>query len=107
MKVYHNIQHDLFLQFDTYFIDIWGVLHQGGVLFPGVLKSLEFLKSHNKQILLLSNAPRRAKKVESFLSGIGVKNGQHFDNILTSGEAFFLSLDDESKNTDSNLVFYI
>ena len=105
MKVFENIKNQDLLNFDGYFIDIWGVLHQGGILFKGVQESLIFLKNSGKKILLLSNAPRRSKKVESFLSGIGIKKDIHYDFIITSGEAFFSSI--SSGNLTSNLVFYI
>ena len=47
--------------------------------------TLKKLKEKNKNIILLSNAPRRAKIVSDKLSSIGINNNL-YDNIVSSGE---------------------
>lgn len=82
-----------------YFIfDIWGVLHDGSELYPNVAVTLEYLKKKNKNICLLSNAPRRSHKAESVLQNFNINKGDLYDFILTSGEATynFLASNQES-----------
>ena len=54
-------------EFDLFFIDIWGVVHNGISLYPDAIKVLENLKSKNKDYILLTNAPRPNLTVIKFL----------------------------------------
>jgi HAD superfamily hydrolase (TIGR01459 family) len=104
MKV-HNSVLEISHNYNGFILDIWGVLHSSGVPFEGVIENLLKLKKQQKQIVLLSNAPRRASTVEAFLKEkVGIKIGKHYDAILTSGEAFYLEM--EAKK-ESGEVFYI
>jgi HAD superfamily hydrolase (TIGR01459 family) len=83
----------------THFIfDVWGVLHDGQAPYPNVVETLQFLKSEDKKICMLSNAPRRAHKVAEVLNKLGITSDL-YEFILTSGEATFLDL---KKNQDEN-----
>ena len=53
--------------YDVYILDLWGVLYDGGGLYPGVLECLTKLKQASKIICLLSNAPRLAADIETDL----------------------------------------
>lgn len=72
--------------YDAFLFDLWGVIHDGEHLYPGVLPMLEGLAAANKQIVFLSNAPRLAASVIRKLSDLGVSRGWYHD-ALTSGEA--------------------
>jgi len=81
----------------THFIfDVWGVLHDGHAPYPNVVETLKYLHLQGKKICMLSNAPRRAAKVEEVLTRLGITSDL-YDFILTSGEATFLDL---KKNQD-------
>ena len=41
---------DIIDTFDTFILDQWGVLHNGGNAFPEAIEALTFLKSHNKKV---------------------------------------------------------
>ena len=88
--------------YDYFIFDIWGVLHDGSSAYEGVVEALKFLKSKNKKIYFLSNAPRRASKVLDFLAGLGIGNNL-YDFILTSGEAAYLDL---KQNQDDNFKVF-
>ena len=45
-------------EYDVFFIDIWGVLHNGINLFPNSVEVLENLERNKKKYVLLTNAPR-------------------------------------------------
>ncbi len=78
-------------QYDLFILDLWGVIHDGQNLYPGVRDCLEHLRKHKKKIIFLSNAPRRADTVATALLRMGVTDAL-YDKIVTSGEVFYQSL---------------
>ena len=54
-------------KYDTFFIDLWGVIHNGIKLFPEAIDVLKNLNKLNKRFVLISNAPRPSKSVEKYL----------------------------------------
>ena len=78
-------------KYDVFFIDLWGVVHNGIQLYPGIIEVLENLNKLNKRFVLLSNAPRPSKNVEKFL--LNLKMNKIFaKNVFTSGEAALQTL---------------
>ena len=78
-------------KYDAFFIDLWGVIHNGIKLYPGAVEVLENLNKLNKRFVLMSNAPRPSKSVEKFL--LKLKLSKIFlKNVFTSGEAALQSL---------------
>ena len=57
--------------YELFFIDIWGVVHNGLQIFEDSIEVLENLKKNNKEFVLLTNAPRPNSTVNEFLK----KNG--------------------------------
>ncbi|MES2677680.1 MAG: TIGR01459 family HAD-type hydrolase [Pseudomonadota bacterium] len=78
-------------KYDYFILDLWGVIHDGTKLYPEVLESLKYLRSLNKKVCFLSNAPRRSAKVVELLNRLGVGENL-YDFIITSGEATYLYL---------------
>ena len=78
-------------KYDAFFIDLWGVIHNGIKLYPGAIEVLENLNKLNKRFVLISNAPRPSKSVEKFLLKLKL-NKILLKNIFTSGEAALQSL---------------
>ena len=58
---------DVFKHYDTFIIDLWGVMHNGISLNPKALQAVDKLKKNSKKIVFLSNAPRPSSKVINFL----------------------------------------
>ena len=82
---------EIYEGYDTFFIDLWGVVHNGIQLYPGAIEVLENLKQLKKRFVLISNAPRPSKSVEKYL--INLKMEKVFlKNIFTSGEAALQTL---------------
>ena len=71
---------------DGFIVDLWGVIHDGIAPYPGAVDCLRRLRAAGKRVVLLSNAPRRARLVQEGLRGMGVPD-DGYDGILTSGEA--------------------
>jgi len=100
---------EIIQDYDYYIFDIWGVIHDGSKLYPNVLETLSYLRKNHKKICFLSNAPRRASKVESILNKFGINN-QLYDFVLSSGESTFAELKDNQDNDYKNFgkkYFYI
>ena len=76
--------------YDLFFIDLWGVLHNGIKLYDDSTEVLDNLSKANKSFILLTNAPRPNKNVINFLKKIGLK--KYFENVFTSGEAAYKHL---------------
>ena len=71
--------------YDLFFIDIWGVVHNGLQIFQDSIEVLENLKINNKEFVLLTNAPRPNATVIEFLKKLGLN--KFYENVYTSGEA--------------------
>ena len=71
--------------YDVFFIDIWGVIHNGINLHNNSIEVLENLSKAKKDFVLLTNAPRPNEIVVNFLKKMGLK--KFFQNVFTSGEA--------------------
>ena len=78
-------------KYDAFFIDLWGVIHNGIQTYPEAIDVLENLNKLNKRFVLISNAPRPSKSVEKYL--IKLKMDKTFlNNLVTSGEAALQTL---------------
>ena len=78
-------------KYDAFFIDLWGVIHNGVQLYPRAINVLENLNKLNKRFVLISNAPRPSRSVEKYL--INLKMDKNFiKNVFTSGEAALQTL---------------
>jgi HAD superfamily hydrolase (TIGR01459 family) len=72
-------------RFDVFFVDQFGVLHDGSAPYPGAVAALSSLKAAGKKIVLVSNSGKRAGPNESRLRGLGFQAGT-WDLFLSSGE---------------------
>ena len=82
-------------KYNAFFIDLWGVVHNGLQLNIEAIDVLEKLNNLNKRCVLISNAPRPAKNVEKFLLKLNM-NKNLIKNIFTSGQAAINSLQKNS-----------
>jgi len=72
--------------YDLFFIDIWGVVHNGIKLHEKAIEALLEIEKSKKDYVLLTNAPRPNNTVKKFLDKMGMsKNIQ--EKVYTSGEA--------------------
>ena len=75
----------IFSEYDLFFIDIWGVVHNGIKLYENAVKVLNELSNNEKKFILLTNAPRPNLTVINTLKKMGLNNFS--DTVFTSGEA--------------------
>ena len=85
-------------KYDLFFIDIWGVVHNGISLFQSSIDVLIKLEDLNKKYVLLTNAPRPNSTVRKFLENMGLDK-KFSEKVYTSGEAAldYLTLDYKEK----------
>ena len=72
--------------YDLFFVDLWGVVHNGIELYKESTHALEKLLEANKELVLLTNAPRPNNDVVNFLKKMGLKQ-RYYSKVYTSGEA--------------------
>ena len=89
--------------YDVFYIDIWGVVHNGLRLHDKAIEVLLMLTEIEKKFVLLTNAPRPIKNVKIQLEKLGMK-AELRDHVYTSGEA---SIDYLSKNLKEKKFFHI
>lgn len=80
--------------YNAFLLDLWGVVHDGGQLYPGVRETLAVIKKTGKPVIFISNAPRRASRVASVLTDLGIDQSL-YDNVVSSGEAGYNYLKQE------------
>ncbi len=92
-------------KYHTLLIDLWGVIHDGSKLYPGVLQKLQQMRELGTKICFISNAPRRASKARGVLNNLGITDDL-FDAIITSGECFYQNANSIMSQKSKN-IFYI
>jgi HAD superfamily hydrolase (TIGR01459 family) len=70
---------------DVWFLDIWGVLHNGHKPFAGAVDACLTFRKAGGHVLLVSNSPRPRVGVIKQLDEIGVDRGA-YDDVITSGD---------------------
>jgi len=85
-------------EFELFFIDIWGVLHNGINLFQNSIQVLNQLEENQKKYVLLTNAPRPNLDVINFLKRMGLDKNK-CQKVYTSGEAALSYLNSNWKNS--------
>ena len=72
--------------YDLFYIDLWGVIHNGIKLHYEAINTLNELLKMDKDFVLLTNAPRPNSAVKKFLQKMGMDEKIR-DHVFTSGEA--------------------
>ena len=75
---------EIYSKYDCFFIDLWGVIHNGVNIFKNVKETLNFLKK-NKDVFFLTNAPRRSHVIKDQLLNFGIESFLYND-VISSGE---------------------
>tara|TARA_B100000963_G_scaffold352759_1_gene366451 strand:- start:1258 stop:2064 length:807 start_codon:yes stop_codon:yes gene_type:complete len=77
---------EIYNNYDTFVIDLWGVIHNGVALNQKAIDVVDQLKNNSKKIVFLSNAPRPSENVVNFLLKMNMSK-KYLSNVMTSGEA--------------------
>tara|TARA_B100002019_G_scaffold244369_1_gene221315 strand:- start:222 stop:1028 length:807 start_codon:yes stop_codon:yes gene_type:complete len=77
---------EIYNNYDTFIIDLWGVMHNGIILNSKAIDAVDKLKKNSKKFVFLSNAPRPSANVIDFLLKMKMDK-KYLSNVMTSGEA--------------------
>ena len=83
--------------YDLFYIDLWGVVHNGVELHDKAIIVLKKLLELNKKFVLLTNAPRPIGAVKVILEKMGMDENLR-SHVFTSGEASLSYLGKEHKS---------
>ena len=89
---------EIFQSYDTYVIDLWGVMHNGVSLNSKAMEVIENLSKNKKKIVFLSNAPRPSSNVIDFLRKMNMDE-KYLSKVVTSGEAAMHSINQNKFGT--------
>ncbi len=89
--------------YQLFYIDLWGVIHNGINLHKEAINVLKEIKKKGKEYILLTNAPRPNDVVKSFLEKMGMEK-EIRDHVFTSGQA---SLNYLKKNLSTKKFFHV
>ena len=89
--------------YQLFYIDLWGVIHNGIHLHKEAIKVLKEISKKGKEYILLTNAPRPNDVVKSFLEKMGMEK-EIREHVFTSGQA---SLNYLKKNLSDKKFFHV
>ena len=89
--------------YQLFYIDLWGVIHNGIKLHEEAVNTLRQISKMNKEYILLTNAPRPISSVKNFLEKMGLDK-EIREHVFTSGEA---ALNYLKKNLLNKTFFHI
>ena len=78
-------------KYTTILCDVWGVIHDGGVLLPGAKERLIRWEGEGRKVILVTNAPRPASTIERELLAFGLPRSC-WDAVTSSGAAGIAAL---------------
>jgi HAD superfamily hydrolase (TIGR01459 family) len=77
--------------YDALLCDVWGVIHDGRTVFPGVADTLRGVRARGVVVVLLTNVPRPSSTMPGALARLGFPDDA-WDAIVTSGDAIRVEL---------------
>ncbi|GLT33388.1 hypothetical protein SLA2020_079840 [Shorea laevis] len=72
-------------RFKAWFLDQFGVLHDGKQPYPGAISTLEKLATNGAKMVIISNSSRRASTTMNKMKNLGF-DPSLFEGAITSGE---------------------
>ena len=94
---------DIYEKYETFIIDLWGVVHNGIMLNSKAIEAIDNLNRKSKKIVFLSNAPRPSLKVKNFLLKMNMDK-KYLSHVMTSGEAAMQAI---NKNKFGKTFFHL
>ena len=67
--------------YQLFYIDLWGVVHNGVSLHENAILALKQITKKNKDYVLLTNAPRPNSAVKIFLEKMGMEKDIKFKKL--------------------------
>ena len=79
---------EIYEKYDSFFVDVYGVIYNGIDIFDGVLDLMKKMKDSGKNIIILSNATLVSEECQEKYAKRGLINGVHYNKFISSGEVF-------------------
>ncbi|MDR2667221.1 MAG: HAD hydrolase-like protein [Holosporales bacterium] len=98
--VYDNFSF-IFENYDSCLVDVYGVLYDGRDFYRGVLELLKKIKNNGKKVIILSNITLSGEVCKEKYSKKGLLSEIHYDEFISSGEAFKNMLHDLLPSAES------
>lgn len=89
--------------YDTFFIDVFGVLFDGSALYSGTLQTLKQLKKMGKNVVIVSNTSQRTETAERGYSEWGIIKDLHYDYFVSAGEVLHECIMNNSQKIEDAL----
>lgn len=89
---------NIYENYDTFFIDMYGVLYDGGGFFQGVLELMKKIRNSGRRIIILSNTTMVSESCKEKYLKKGLVEREHYDLFISSGEAFKQTLQNYISN---------
>lgn len=102
MKIEKNIL-SITEQYDTLFVDVYGVLYNGLSLYSNTLETMEELRKLGKKIIILSNTTQVSEDAKHGYEQRGMYSDIHYDKVITSGEYLHYILISQSQEISKSL----
>ncbi|MDR0630907.1 MAG: TIGR01459 family HAD-type hydrolase [Holosporales bacterium] len=81
-------------EYDSFLIDVYGVLYDGRDFYKGVPELLEKIIKAGKRVVILSNTTLVSSVCQTKYEAKGVIKGIHYNEFLSSGEVFKRTMQD-------------
>jgi HAD superfamily hydrolase (TIGR01459 family) len=88
---------DIAPAYRLFFVDQFGVLHDGHRPYPGAIDALKRLHGDGRRVVVLSNSGKRSAPNEARIAALGFDRGD-WDLFLSSGEVAWRMLADQPKS---------
>ncbi|MDR0942755.1 MAG: TIGR01459 family HAD-type hydrolase [Holosporales bacterium] len=85
--IYKNLE-SIYERYDSFLVDVYGVIYSGSGFYDGVLDVLEKIKKSGRKIVILSNTTFVKEVCQEKYDAMGLTSGVHYDEFVSSGEAF-------------------
>ena len=54
---------NIFDKYEVFILDQWGVMHDGKVGYPHAIECINYIKSRNKKLIIISNSSKRKNQL--------------------------------------------
>ncbi|MDR2459085.1 MAG: HAD hydrolase-like protein [Holosporales bacterium] len=103
----HKSLNDVYHLYDSFLVDVYGVIYDGRDLYPGVLDILEKIRRSGRSVIILSNMSLVASVCMEKYARKGLLQGVHYDEFISSGEAFKRTVFHHIPNAQSCFQLFI
>ena len=80
---------------DTYFVDVWGSIHDGVEVYPGAIDCLRRLRAAGRNVVFIANIPRPGSSLREQFQSWGIPR-DYYDDVVSSGDITIAALNNRN-----------